>query len=299
MLDSGLSFFFSGEMEYATGERVMAVDRYGATYEAKILAYDAPKKLYLVHYFGWSNKFDEFVDTTRLSKLDKARQGEAGAEGGASASGEGAEGGDGEEAERREMKKRKKALQKEATAVEELPLIASELTVELPKLLRGVLFEDWKKIVGLGFLVSVPRRPSVADLVRHYQEDVLAAARREPAEEQVLRELCSGIVRYFDRALGLLLLYRVERLQYLDILESYPAVPMSQLYGAEHLLRLFVKLPEVTSLDALGKMRPEEIFVFNSHLQSLVRYLVRRAGELFGGLSYENQAPEYQRLSSM
>ena len=283
-------------MQYTTGERVMAVDRFGATYEAKILAYDAAKKLFLVHYFGWSNKFDEFVDVTRLSKLDRTRQGEGRADG---AAGEGEAGGEGEDDEKIEMKKRKKALQKEASSVDELPLIATEITVEMPKLLRGVLFEDWKKIVGLGFLVSIPRRPSVADLVRHYLSDVLAAAQRDPAEEQVLREMGAGIVRYFDRALGLLLLYRVERLQYLDILESYPAVPMSQLYGAEHLLRLFVKLPEVTSLDALGKMRPQEIFVFNSHLQSLLRYLVRRSGELFGGHNYENQAPEYQRLSSM
>jgi mortality factor 4-like protein 1 len=284
-------------LEYATGERVMAVDRYGATYEAKILAFDAPKKLYLVHYFGWSNKFDEFVDISRLSKLDRAPQGE-GAEGGGG--GEGAESaGADKEDEGSEMKKRKKALLKEATVVEELPLIATEISVEIPKLLRGVLFEDWKKIVGLGYLVSIPRRPSVSDIVRHYQEDVLAATPREPAEQQALRELCAGIVRYFDRALGLLLLYRVERLQYLDILESYPAVPMSQLYGAEHLLRMCVKLPDVTSLDVLGKMRPEEVFVLNSHMQSLIRYMVRRAGELFGGHNYENQAPEYQRLSSI
>ena len=41
-----------------------------------------------------------------------------------------------------------------------------EVVVELPKLLRAVVFEDWKRIVGLGCLVSLPRRPSVADIVR-------------------------------------------------------------------------------------------------------------------------------------
>jgi mortality factor 4-like protein 1 len=271
------------------------VDRFGATYEAKILAYDAPKKLFLVHYFGWSSKFDEFVDVTRLSKLDKTREDEGRDVGQGGGEGEGEE----EDKNVADKKKRMRALLKEAAAAEELPLIATEIVVELPKILRGVLFQDWKQIMGLGCLVSIPRRPSVADIVRHYLSDVLAAAQRQPAEEQLLREVCSGIVRYFDRALGLLLLYRVERLQYLDILESYPAVPMSQLYGPEHLLRLLVKLPEAVSLDTQNKMRPEEMFVFNSHLQSLTRYLVRRAGELFGSHSYENQAPEYQRLSSM
>jgi hypothetical protein len=79
--------------------------------------------------------------------------------------------------------------------------------------------------------------------------------------------------------------YRVERLQYYDMLESYPGVRMSQLYGPEHFLRLLVKLPELP--DVVKKMRPEEILIFNSHLHSLVKYLVRRAGDLFSGVNYE------------
>jgi mortality factor 4-like protein 1 len=82
----------------------------------------------------------------------------------------------------------------------------------------------------------------------------------------------------------------------MDMLDSYPGVRMSQLYGPEHLLRLLVKLPEVP--DVVKTMGPDEILIFNSHLHSLVRYLVRRSGELFGGVNYENQAPAYQRMSS-
>ena len=60
---------------------------------------------------------------------------------------------------------------------------------------------------------------------------------------------------------------------------------MSQLYGPEHLLRLLVKLPDVP--DVVKSMGHDEILIFNSHLHSLVRYLVRRSGELFSGVNYE------------
>jgi mortality factor 4-like protein 1 len=58
--------------------------------------------------------------------------------------------------------------------------------------------------------------------------------------DAVLAEVMSGIVLYFDKALGNNLLYRFERAQYVDIRrKTAEARPMSEIYGAEHLLRLF------------------------------------------------------------
>jgi hypothetical protein len=127
---------------------------------------------YLVHYLGWSAKFDEFVDISRLTKLAR------------------------DEADEREdknsdsAKKRKRVLMKEAAVVDDPPLIASDVMVEMPKILRSVLFEDWKRIVGLGCLVSLPRRPSVFDVVRDYTADVLAGNKFEPRDEKVWLLLC-------------------------------------------------------------------------------------------------------------
>ena len=54
-----------------------------------------------------------------------------------------------------------------------------------------------------------------------------------------MEQVVKGLIQYFDRSLGKILLYRMERLQYSEYIKSKPDVPPSEYYGAEHLLRLF------------------------------------------------------------
>lgn len=51
--------------------------------------------------------------------------------------------------------------------------------------------------------------------------------------------MIDGIQKYFDAALGSLLLYRFERIQYAEAIKTFAGKRMSEVYGAEHLLRLF------------------------------------------------------------
>jgi hypothetical protein len=87
------------------------------------------------------------------------------------------------------------------------------------------------------------------------EHDFSSALSLYSRSDAVLAEVMNGIVLYFDKALGNNLLYRFERAQYLDIRRKTGELkPMSEVYGAEHLLRLIGKynviiLPVDMSLD--------------------------------------------------
>lgn len=82
----------------------------------------------------------------------------------------------------------------------------------------------------------LPRKPTVAQLLHGFKKEALAKDRQE---EQQLEEVIAGLKLYFNRALGSMLLYRFERQQYADIRKKCPKKDMSDIYGAEHLLRIF------------------------------------------------------------
>ena len=82
-------------------------------------------------------------------------------------------------------------------------------------------------------VIALPRKPTVASIL----DDYLSCKKKH---DRVLTEVVEAIRLYFDRALGTVLLYRSERSQFEKTLhDAGSKVPMSQLYGAEHLLRLF------------------------------------------------------------
>lgn len=54
-------------------------------------------------------------------------------------------------------------------------------------------------------------------------------------------EITKGIRDYFNITLGLQLLYKWERPQFIQMVNDNPDVLPSQMYGAFHLLRLFGK----------------------------------------------------------
>ena len=79
------------------------------------------------------------------------------------------------------------------------------------------------------------------EILKGYSAAEKSSHPRRPgsAEADIFEEVVSGIKVYFDRCLGNILLYRFERQQYVDTRRSNDGKEMSEIYGAEHLLRLF------------------------------------------------------------
>lgn len=88
--------------------------------------------------------------------------------------------------------------------------------------------------------MTLPRNPTVSAIFQEY-ETYATQSKSSVKSKNLIREVLAGLKVYFDRSLGHSLLYRYERQQYIDI-RKRPELEnkvMSDVYGAEHLLRLF------------------------------------------------------------
>ncbi|PKU74973.1 hypothetical protein MA16_Dca020183 [Dendrobium catenatum] len=127
--------------------------------------------------------------------------------------------------------------------------------LQFPPTLKKQLVDDWEFVTQLGKLVKLPRSPNVDDILKKYLE---YRTKKDGMIVESVAEILKGIRCYFDKALPLMLLYKKERQQYQEAVHDN--ISPSSIYGAEHLLRLFVKLPELLSYvnmeeDALGKLQ--------------------------------------------
>ncbi|KAG5543583.1 hypothetical protein RHGRI_016354 [Rhododendron griersonianum] len=108
------------------------------------------------------------------------------------------------------------------------------------KVVRMIFPFMMKKYVKKLGLVRLPRNPNVDDILKKYLDHRL---KKDGAIADSIEEILNGLRCYFDKALPAMLLYKSERQQYQDATADH--VSPSTVYGAEHLLRLFVKLPEM------------------------------------------------------
>ncbi|GAC95809.1 chromo domain-containing protein required for cell polarity [Pseudozyma hubeiensis SY62] len=242
---------------------------------------------YLVHYDGWKKTWDEWVPETRLLKYNdenlarKATLQEAAKSGSltstekpststSSASTTSAKRSRVAEEDRKTASRKRG---RETVEAEEEFLKRPEVKISLPDELKLQLVDDWENITKNGLLVPLPRKPCVKDILDEYRKHYLSSKRdSKQRSPQVVDEVLKGLKLYFDRSLGQNLLYRFERAQYVEYRKKNGPkmgdgdvgnarsgngsmggdMEPSDVYGAEHLLRLFVNLPMIivhTSMD--------------------------------------------------
>ena len=271
---------------YEVGEVVLAYHG-PLLHEAQILereVKDSPDgkikiRLYLLHYHSSNSFWDEWVPESRVLKstdenkllqkervkefqrTHKRKLKEANCGGG---SGTGGIGGN---------KKAKGTSDSSGTTSEESLHNELKEALRLPHGMKLKLIEDWERITRERKLVPLPRTPSVTQLL----DDFNQTKARRTSHERLYGEVCDGLKQYFNQALPTILLYKFERRQYLDSKDINKAPPVD-VYGAEHLLRLFTKMPELLARCSLQR---EHMTVLNAKLNELVRFLQSNKAKYF------------------
>ncbi|SAL99306.1 hypothetical protein [Absidia glauca] len=262
-------------------------------YEAQILdrkvdldSNDEAKPLYKVHYQGWNKKWNEWVDDSRLMNLSKANL-------------------DLQQhiktlyLSKAKLKKhptnkvtqtkRKRAQEEEPEKQKESP----RLHLDIPQTLKNLLVDDWENITLRQQLVPLPRQPTITQILTEYKEyKINKRTADKHSNPDMLEQIIQGLCMYFDKALGPVLLYRFERRQYHDIQKTQSTKDLTDIYGAEHLLRLFVQLPKLV---AQTSMTEDTTSVLNDYLVDILQYLSKRQKQLFVP-EYQNATPAYISL---
>ncbi|KAL2242091.1 UNVERIFIED_CONTAM: Protein MRG1 [Sesamum indicum] len=135
-------------------------------------------------------------------------------------------------------KKRKHEIIKKEVCVPLEKLV----NIQIPSTLKKQLVDDHECINQLGQSVKLPRSPSVYEILNKYFD---YRVKKDGMIVETVVDIVNGLRCYFDKALPAMLLYKHERQQYEEVIADN--VSPSGVYGAEHLLRLFVKLPEMLS----------------------------------------------------
>ncbi|KAG8384327.1 hypothetical protein BUALT_Bualt04G0106700 [Buddleja alternifolia] len=166
-------------------------------------------------------------------------------------------------------KKRKSdsGIEKDNPASEKL------IKFQLPPNLKKQLVDDWEFITQQNKLVKLPRSPNVDDILTAYLE---YRTKKDGMMTDAVGEILNGIRSYFNRALPVILLYKKERQQYRETI-SDNASP-SSIYGAEHLLRLFVKLPELL---AYVKIEEETLIRLQQKMFEFLKFLQKKESTYF------------------
>ncbi|KAJ1940554.1 Esa1p-associated factor [Linderina pennispora] len=285
-------------------------------YEAKVLKAELwdgtdpdapdPGPHYFVHYKGWKQTWDEWVDETRALKFNEenlAKQKALRQDALAAARKKAAapavstprssvkaetEG----EPQRSRKRVRESSVEKPKDERDEPAAKRPEIKIPIPNALKSQLVDDWERITKDKLLVPLPRSPTVAQMLAQYQEHRRTSRDKKKSgkrDDEIVDEIIDGLRIYFDKALGNILLYRFERFQYQQIREKLPDKPMSEIYGSEHLLRLFVQLPGMV---AHANIDDDAVALLKEHLGDILKYMHKFMKTLFVE-EYDNASPSY------
>lgn len=131
--------------------------------------------------------------------------------------------------------------------------------------LKAQMVEEYDMVVSNHLWVPLPREPNVEKILSEFIESI-----DDTQIKMIETQIIKSITDYFNMSLPLLLLYPNEKTQADSIMEKNKDKKFTEVYGAEHLLRLIVKLPQLISLVSNNQSIMDVLF---SKLTLLLKYL--------------------------
>lgn len=177
---------------------------------------------------------------------------------------------------------------------------APRILLHIPVRLKSLLVDDWEYVTKDKKICQLPSPTVTVDQALSSYEIAMSRKLESPALQSQLSEYCCGLRLYFERSLPILLLYRLERLQYDEVLkkQKFKDVPFSQIYGPIHLLRLLSVLPELISTTTTDAQSCQLII---KQTESLFEWLVVNIEDLFDLQNcknyYVNTSSQYEGVA--
>ncbi|EME31075.1 chromatin binding protein isoform 1 [Galdieria sulphuraria] len=236
---------------------------------------------YFVHYVSWNESFDEWVEELDLypfnaesqQLMNDLRQ-QALTEK------------DTENSVPEQENQLKRKRPSKETEKREEPLDAYSL-FNIPGSLKRQLMDEWETVTREKMTLTLPREYTVRRIL-----EIWATTKSKQSDsnkdDSTVQEFVNGIFELFNISLGKMLLYRYERPQHNQIFHENESPPEPiDVYGAEHLLRLFVKLPGL-----VRHLQVPEEAVLNIAQKSyeMLRFLQKNSRKFF--------SPQYEPLKS-
>ncbi|RQM05303.1 hypothetical protein DH86_00001854 [Scytalidium sp. 3C] len=310
----------SAAAPFSKDERVLCF-HHDMLYEAKVLdsrpTQDNQSWQYKIHYKGWKNTWDDWVPQDRVRKFTDENK-ELAAQlhnqmkmlqqktpKSVSKKGGRANGSDLSSARGSEERHASVAAQAGRgprrnrdydLETEEGFHARPSIKILIPDHIKAILVDDWENVTKNCQLVPLPAAHPVNSILNDYIEFEKPKRMEGSAAADILEEVVAGLKEYFDKCLGRILLYRFERNQYLEVRElwtkgkgEWADKGAGDTYGAEHLCRLLVSLPE---LIAQTNMDVQSVNRLREELSKLTNWLGKNATTYFVS-EYETPSQDY------
>lgn len=169
-----------------------------------------------------------------------------------------------------------------------------KFAINFPESLKEWLVDDFDFVIQQNKIVRLPSRKNVSSILKEYlkikQNQDASGVKNEFAMK--LNETVNGLLKYFNSMLGSQLLYKFERIQYIEMLKMKKQ--MSDIYGAIHLLRLFERLNQMILYTPLEETSLESLIYY---VNDILKHLDKDHTFLFESNDYILAPPFYVRAS--